>query len=141
MSTVDPEGALALVGDLQKEVGKTLACVRVEFTATGVAVTVGGLANTPFAGLVAGTSSIAEFRALKALQNAPTFSEQRTAAVRKFERRCGAEAPAAFKAAGDAAVLRAAIQALPLEQRTLMALSQSEWSAQRTGPPAPKGQQ
>jgi len=123
-SFMDPEHPAFLQDKWSKKLGRDLASIEVKYTATGFTVVLTGMENTRFAALQGG--SIADYHRLAAEANAQTPEQKLAALRRKYEDRVGA-APGNFPTVwGDQAV-EAWINALPLEGRRRLRMSQKQW--------------
>jgi hypothetical protein len=107
--------------------GRDLESIEVKYTAHGVQVFLTGVQgeNAPFRTLQKG--SIADYRRLAEAKNVQTPAQKLAALRRKYEDRVG-NAPANFPTAWDDQAIEAWINALDLDPRRRLRMSQKQFN-------------
>jgi len=127
MAPLNPERVPPLLGKYAKFIGKDLKKIEVTYSAEGAEVLVYGKEGGPFESLKG--VSLADFRAARSEEIAPTESEKLRAFRNKFELRLKKECPKTLNSGSDAAI-QAFLDGLPFKERRAMLMSQKQFQGE-----------
>jgi hypothetical protein len=127
LAPLNPERVPPLLGKYAKYIGKDLEKIEVTYSAEGAEILVYGKEKTPFESLRG--VSLAEFRAARSEENAPTESEKLRSFRNKFELRLKRECPKTLLSGSDTAI-QAFLDGLPFKERRAMLMSQKQFQAE-----------
>lgn len=131
---LNPERAPALIAKWQKLLGKDLDRIEVTYRADGVSVDLYGMEGTTFHKTNKDgdeiSINVAEYRQIKAKEQAPSAEDAKFAFRNKFEVRLNQEFPSGIDLGdGGETALRNAVQALPFDQRRVMLMSNKQFKS------------
>lgn len=126
LQPLNPERVPPLLGKYAKFIGRDLEKIEIVYSAEGTDVLVYGKEGTPFEGLDGAT--LADFRAIRTEENAPSEAEKLRAFRNKFELRLNRECNPAPSSGKDEDI-QAFLDGLPFKERRAMLMTQKQFSA------------
>lgn len=122
---LNPERPPQLLGKYAKLLGKDLESITLKYDADGVFISVKGMKGTPYASL--DDANMADYRAIKQKELAPSDEERARAFRNKFELRLNKEFPQGTAISTEAEI-QACLNGLPFRERRALLMTQKQFS-------------